>query len=211
MISSNPKFKELFPLFSHPSLIEELNSLGNEASVQEGDVLMNIGDHIQIMPLVLEGALKIMRVDEEGHEIFLYYIYPGQTCAITLNCCIGSMPSEVRAIAEEHTKLVAVPSHAIRSWMNTYEGWKKFIMKTYHDRFNELLKTIDSIAFTQLDQRLLHFLNEKALANNDRIIHITHQEIANDLNSTREVISRLLKQLEKQGEIQLGRNKIVLL
>lgn len=206
----NQAFKQKFPLLTHPELISELGQISQEIQVKEGDVLMDIGTSITVIPLVVKGALKIIRIDDEGHEIFLYYIHPGQTCAITLNCCVGNMNSEVKAVAEEDSVLLVIPADAISGLLNRYEGWKKFMMTTYQNRFNEMLKTIDSIAFSQLDQRLLHYLKEKATVHNNFTLSITHQQIAHDLNSTREVISRLLKQLEKQGVITLGRNKIVL-
>jgi len=200
-----------FPPLSDGGLLGELEEESKIMRMPEGEELMNIGNYISAIPLVTKGALKITRLDDEGNELFLYYIYPGQSCAITLSSCLGNAPSQVRAVSEENTELILVPVRKLEYWLTNYPGWKNFVMQTYHQRFNEMLKTIDSIAFTQLDQRLMRFLKEKANAGNNYTIAITHQKIADNMNSTREVVSRLLKQLEQKGQIKTGRNKITLL
>ncbi|MCB0430922.1 MAG: Crp/Fnr family transcriptional regulator [Flavobacteriales bacterium] len=199
-----------FPVLGDPRLMDEIAQSGRYMSIPEGSQLIDFGQYIKTIPLVVQGAIKIMREDDDGGELFLYYLHPGQTCALSLNCCMGQRPSEIRAIAEEHTAFVAIPIEKMDEWMQAYPDWKAFVMQTYQQRMNELLQTIDSIAFKQLDQRLVEYLHSRAEASGQNELSLTHQEIATDLHSSREVISRLLKQLEKQGQIVLGRNKVML-
>lgn len=200
-----------FPLLNDPAMQEEIEAVGTLMEVPAGETIMDIGDYIKIMPLVTKGAIKVLREDDNGDELFLYFLYPGQSCAMTVQCCMANSPSRVRAIAEEDTECIAVPVTKIDDWMKRHDSWKNFVLTTYSERFNELLNTIDSVVFQRLDQRLLEYLNEKTKAAGRRDLKITHQEVAYDLYSSREVISRLLKQLEKQGVIELGRNRISLM
>ena len=191
-----------------PELLEAIQQRGEYKIIKAGDLIMDIGRYIKYLPVVLSGAIKILREDDEGNELFLYFIYPGQSCAMSINCCMANAPSEIRAVAEEDTEIIMIPVDVMDEWTSKYQQWKQFVMNTYSFRFNELLHTIDSIAFRKLDERLMHYLEQKASISNDGIIHSTHQKIAYDLNSSREVISRLLKQLEKNGKIELSRNRI---
>src|SRR5690606_26971800 len=169
-----------------------------------------IGGEFKMIPLICEGSIKVMREDDDGHELFLYFLRSGQTCALSLNCFMMSKPSEVFAVAEEATTFIALQAQHISEWIAKYPDWRNFVIGTYQMRFKEMLQTIDGIAFRQLDERVYDFLKEKAELKEDHIIQITHQEIADHLNSTREVISRILKILEKNEKIKLGRNKIEL-
>jgi CRP/FNR family transcriptional regulator, anaerobic regulatory protein len=200
-----------FPDIYEQDLIEAIEQCGRYMKVPSGESLIDIGSYIKFMPLVLEGNIKVMREDDNGDEIFLYYLRPGQACVMTLNCCMANKPSEVSAIAVTDTSLIAVPVEVMDEWLRKYRSWQNFVLNSYSNRFNELLVTIDSIAFLQLDERLLKYLEEKSSVSGTRELNTTHQDIAYDLNSSREVISRLLKQLEKRGMIELGRNKVKLL
>jgi CRP/FNR family transcriptional regulator len=184
--------------------------LGKLKKLRADDWMVDIGDPIVYMPLLLKGQLRILREDEEGHELLLYYIRPGETCAMSLTCCSGNAVSNVRAVAEEDTELLLLPIQIIDEWTTKYPSFKSFILKTYQKRFEELLNTIDSIAFHNLDDRLTQLLKQKSEKEGSEL-KTTHQELANQLNSSREVISRLLKQMERKGKIQMGRNKITLL
>ena len=199
--------------FGHfnPEFRQELIKHGKIMRIKAGDTLMTIGGEFKMIPLLVDGAIKVLREDEEGNELFLYFLRPGQTCALSLNCFMLAQPSEVHAEAEEDTIIIGLQPDYVRNWMDAYPDWRNFVMQTFQQRFHELLLTIDSIAFKKLDERLLAYLHEKADVNHNRVINTTHQEIAYELNSTREVISRLLKILEKQGAIELGRNKIVVM
>lgn len=202
--------KKHFANFYEKELQEEILTLGKEMLVPTGEVLMDIGKTIKSMPLVVKGLIKIIREDENGNELFLYYLEGGNTCAMSLTCCLQSQKSKIRAVAEEETHLILLPVEKMDEWMVKYKSWKSFVMSSYASRFEELLNTIDLIAFHKMDERLLHYLYEKSNAHRKRVFSITHQEIALELNSSREVISRLLKQLENIGKIKLGRNKIEL-
>lgn len=202
--------RDKFPEINEPGLVAEIEEQGSLMELPAGETMIEIGGYVRFMPLVVEGAIKVMREDEDGDEIFLYYLQPGQTCAMTLNCCMANLPSEITAKTVEDTLCIALPIDVMDRWLRDYRTWQNFVLNTYSFRFNELLNTVDSIAFLQLDERLLRYLREKASLTEDNIIQTTHQQIADDLNSSREVISRLLKQLEKRGMITLGRNKVVL-
>jgi len=200
----NFNYKHLF----EEELQTEILSIGAYKKVNEGVVLIDIGNEIKFMPLVISGAIKILREDENGDELALYFIEQGDTCAMTITCCLGSTKSNIRAITERDTTLLMIPVQKIGDWMQKYQSWQHFILQSYHERMQELLKAIDTIAFLSMDERLLKYLKDKAIVNKSELIQVTHKEIANDLHTSRVVISRLLKALEKKGKIALQRNQI---
>jgi CRP/FNR family transcriptional regulator len=204
------EFQQVFPDIYERETVEAILEIGKLKKLRADDWMVDIGDPIVYMPLLLKGQLRILREDEEGHELLLYYIRPGETCAMSLTCCSGNAVSNVRAVAEEDTELLLLPIQIIDEWTTKYPSFKSFILKTYQKRFEELLNTIDSIAFHNLDDRLSQLLKQKSEKEGSEL-KTTHQELANQLNSSREVISRLLKQMERKGKIQMGRNKITLL
>ncbi|ANH60270.1 Crp/Fnr family transcriptional regulator [Dokdonia donghaensis] len=189
-------------------LINEIAQVGTYKEVPAGFKLMEIGSYIKGMPLLISGAIKILRDDKEGDELLLYYLEKGDTCSMTMSCCLGQTKSEIRAIAETDTVLIMVPIQKMEMWTSKYKSWRNFVFESYHTRLNEMLHTIDSIAFNNMDQRLLEYLKNKSRINEDNSIRNTHQEIAGELHSSRVVISRLLKKLEKLGKIELHRNYI---
>lgn len=192
-------------------LLNEILQVGTFKEVPEGFKLIEIGEYIKGMPLLISGAIKILREDNDGDELLLYYLEKGETCSMTLACCIGDTKSEIRAITETDTKLIMVPIQKMEEWTAKYKSWRNFVFNSYHERLNELLQTLDSIAFDKMDARLVGYLKEKARINKENIIHNTHQEIAYELHSSRVVISRLLKKLEQLGKIELHRNYIKIL
>lgn len=192
-------------------LLTEILSVGEYRKAKEGVELIDIGNEITFMPLVISGAIKILREDEKGDELALYFIEQGDTCAMTITCCLGSAKSKIRAIAERDTELLMIPVHKIGEWMSTYKTWRSFILQSYHERMQELLEAIDTIAFLNMDERLLKYLKDKAMINRDQVLQVTHKEVANDLHTSRVVVSRLLKALEIKGEIELNRNQITVL
>ena len=202
--------KDNFPILNNHNLISEIEEKARLVEVEAGTTIMDIGGYVKLMPLVTKGAIKVLREDDDGNELFLYFLYPGQSCAMTVQCCMANAPSMVRAVTEDDTEFIAIPIDVLDKWMSKYNCWKDFILTTYSLRFSELLNTIDSIVFHKLDVRLMEYLREKANIAGGNIINTTHQDIAYDLHSSREVISRILKQLEKKGGIKLGRNKIEL-
>jgi CRP/FNR family transcriptional regulator len=203
--------RRLFPDIHEPEARAAILEAGHLHELKAGDIWMDIGGYIKMIPLVLAGALKLIREDDEGHEMLLYFVGPGETCALSLTCCMSEARSTVRVVAEEDTVLLALPIRKMDEWTDHFRSWKSFVLLTYQRRFEELLRTVDSIAFQKLDTRLLDLLHERARKSGTQVIASTHQELANELNSSREVISRLLKALEKDGVLKLGRQRIELI
>lgn len=191
-------------------LLNEINQVGTYKEVPQGFQLMEIGSYVKVMPLLISGAIKILREDIEGNELLLYFLEKGDTCAMTLNCCLGQTKSEIRAISETETKLIMVPIEKMEEWSAKYSSWRKFVFSSYHIRLNEMLSTIDTIAFLKMDERILKYLKNKSRISKDGIVHNTHQEIAYELNTSRVVVSRLLKKLENLEKIELHRNYILI-
>lgn len=190
------------------TLIQEIIEVGTYKEIPARFKMIEIGTYIKGMPLLISGAIKILREDQEGNELLLYYLERGETCSMTLACCMGQTKSEIRAVTETDTKLIMIPIQKMEQWTSKYKSWRNFVFNSYHNRLNEMLQTIDSIAFNKMDERLLNYLKEKVRINNNKIIRNTHQEIAYDLHSSRVVISRLLKKLENLDRIVLHRNSI---
>jgi CRP/FNR family transcriptional regulator len=197
-----------FPFFKEPELVDAIANVAKEVNVKEGDSIIKIGEFIKSTPLITQGLLKIVRQDDEGHEILLYYLDGGNTCVMTVTCCMKQEKSKIKAIAEIDTHLLLIPFHYMDEWMRNFRSWRNFILQTYSARFEEMLSALDSVAFESLDTRLLRYLGDREQALDTSEFHITHQKIAQELNSSREAVSRLLKKLENSGHIQLGRNRI---
>ena len=193
------------------ALIEDINQVGTIKEVPEGFLLIDFGQYIRSMPLLVSGAIKVLREDTGGNELLLYFLKQGETCAMTLNCCLGQTKSQIRAIAETDTKLIMIPVEKMEEWTGKYRSWRNYVFESYHNRLMEMLESIDSIAFLRMDQRLLKYLREKVQINQNKVIHATHQDIADDLHTSRVVVSRLLKSLENSGVIRLHRNNIEVL
>lgn len=189
-------------------LLKEIETAGAIMEFKEGEKIIEIGQYIKGMPLLVSGVIKILREDEDGDELLLYYLERGDTCSMTMACCLGDTQSEIRAIAETDVSLIMVPIRKMEEWTGKYRSWRNFVFGSYHNRLNEMLTTIDSIAFMNMDQRLVEYLKEKVRINKSNRIQNTHQEIAYDLHSSRVVMSRLLKKLELMGKIKLHRNSI---
>ncbi len=205
------ELKESYGQLFEDDLLDEINEVGVFKEFSSGDTLIDIGSYIRYIPLLLSGAIKILRYNEDGDELLLYFLERGDTCAVTLSCCMGHTKSDIRAVAEMDTKLVMIPINKMEEWIATYKGWRNFAFQSYHNRLQEMLEAIDSIAFLNMDERLIRYLLEKSKITKENIIQSTHQEIAYELHTSRVVISRLLKQLEKLGKIELYRNKIKVL
>ena len=193
--------KESYGDLFEDELLDEIAEVGIIKEVPEGFKFIEIGEYVRSIPLLITGAIKILREDEDGDELVLYFLESGDTCAMTMTCCMGQTKSEIRAVAELDTKLIMIPVRKMEEWTGKYKSWRNFVFESYHRRFNELLDTIDSIAFLNMDERLLKYLREKEKVTKDSTIRNTHQEIAHELHTSRVVISRLLKGLEKQGKI----------
>ena len=203
---------QAIPSITDHDLKLEISQVGKVMHFDEGDIILDYGSFITHVPLLVKGTVKVVREDEEeGKELLLYYLSSGDTCSMSFTCCMMSKKSDIRTTAEEDTTIIAVPIQFMDEWMRKYQNWKDFIMTAYDMRMRELIYTIDSIAFKKMDERLLEYLEEKARLSDSTSISITHREIANDLNASREAVSRLLKTLEKKGMVKLDRNMIDLL
>ncbi len=203
------QLKEAYGFIFEEELIQEIGETGILKTAKEGEIIININDYIKSMPLLLDGAIKILREDKEGNELLLYFLERGDTCALTLSCCLGQTKSEVRAVAERDTQYIMVPIEKIEEWTAKYKSWRNFVFDSYQSRLSEMLQTIDTLAFMNMDKRLLRYLQDKAKINQSEELQVTHQQIAYDLNTSRVVISRLLKKLELDGKILLHRNQII--
>jgi CRP/FNR family transcriptional regulator, anaerobic regulatory protein len=195
---------KLFPTLE-PALIEEIKNLGSIRSVKAGDMLVKTGQFMPNTQLVAEGLVKVYREDQDGHEFFMYYLKPGQACALTLNCAIRQLDSPVMAKAVQNTQLIALPVNDVDRWMQQYHTWSHFVLDSYRQRYMDLIDAFDQVAFRHMDERLRIYLRIHSEQLKTKDIYLTHQEIANELNSSREVISRLLKKMEENGDIILHR------
>jgi CRP/FNR family transcriptional regulator len=204
------KINNLFSGILQPELIEQLQEKSAIHSYDSEEYILHVGDQMSFIPIILNGSIKVLRENNVGEELLLYYIEGGDTCAMTLQCCMRKSKSEVKALAIEPSLVLMIPIENMEIWMEKYPSWRAFILQSYHSRMMELLETIDAMAFMKLDERLLKYLIDQAKITGSLELSLTHQQIAEDLNSSRVVISRLLKQLEVKGGIQLFRNKIVL-
>ncbi|MBC7536654.1 MAG: Crp/Fnr family transcriptional regulator [Ferruginibacter sp.] len=200
------KLKQLFPDLEE-GLYNEMLERGTIKEVKAGETLLKVGQTIRSTMLILSGLVKLYREDDEGKEFFIYQLDAGQACSLSMVCAAKHKTSEVLAKALTDATVLSIPLEFMDQWMSKYKSWYQFVITSYRNRFEELLKTIDAIAFTGMDERLAYYLEKQVekLGNN---LKITHQEIANDLNSSREVISRLLKKMEAKGWLTIHRNSI---
>ena len=197
---------KIFPSLE-ADLISELQEKANINSFRAGDILVKKGQYFRSALIVIEGIVKIYRADDEGNEFFIYYLEPGQACALSMVCASRQETSEIMAVAVTDTEVLTIPFNIIDEWMTKYKSWNNFVLSSYRQRFEELLITLDHVAFRNMDERLEFYLKRQAekLGNN---LQLTHQQIAEDLNSSREVISRLLKNMEKNKRVVLHRSSI---
>lgn len=205
------ELKKAYSGIFEDALLEEIAGTGTLKTFHENDLIIDYGDYVKFLPLLIDGAIKILREDKEGDELLLYFLESGDTCAMTLSCCLGQTRSEIRAVAEKETQLIMIPIQKMEDWTSKYKSWRNFVFDSYHSRLTEMLETIDTIAFLNMDKRLMRYLQDKAKINQNELLQVTHQEIAYDLHTSRVVISRLLKKLEIDGKIELQRNAIKVL
>jgi CRP/FNR family transcriptional regulator, anaerobic regulatory protein len=198
--------KSIFPGLE-PELLQQLTDNALFKEVKEGETIISTGQYIRSTMLLLDGLIKVYREDDEGNEFLMYYLEPGEACALSILCAAQQEKSEIMAKAVKDSTLMMVPVEQTEIWMNQFKSWYRYVVGTYRARFEELLQTLDSIAFKSLDERLLFYLKRHLDISGPRI-ELSHQQIAEELNSSREVISRLLKKLEQRGLVVLHRNVI---
>ncbi|MDD3723257.1 MAG: Crp/Fnr family transcriptional regulator [Lutibacter sp.] len=204
------KLEDYYSEIFEKELIDEIVDSGIYRNLGSGETLIDIGDKMTHVPLILSGAVKIIREDKKGDEIALYFLERGDTCAISFVNCINNSRSMFRGIAEKETEGIFVPVSKIDGWLTKYKSWRHFIIDSYHMRLIEMVESIDSLAFMKLDDRLHKYLMDKVKIMQNNTLIITHQEIADDINTSRVVVSRLLKILENEGKILIRRNRIII-
>lgn len=199
--------KKRFPFFES-GLRDAIMEEGTFREFDSGEELMREDQFIRSFPIVISGLIKVCRTDEAGHELLLYYLRPGEVCTVSLVCCMDRTRSRVKAIAEENTEAILVPVELLDSWMSEFQTWKEYVMHSMQKRFDELLDALDSIAFMNMDERLEKFFTDRYKTTGSTLFEGSHQDVAQAMNSSREVISRLLKQMEKKGMLVLSRGRI---
>ncbi len=192
-------------------LLQKIEQFAIHKHIKADTVFLDIHQPIKYIPIVLSGSIKVFSVDENSRELLLYYVFPDEACAMTFTCCMQQKNSEIRAVTEEDTEVLLLPVQVMDEWIMKYTTWKSFVMQTMYNRFNELLKNIHLIAFEKLDERLVHYLTERSRITGSKVLDISHQQIADELATSRVVISRLLKKLENDNKVILYRNQIKLL
>lgn len=192
-------------------MLTKLFEYGQQKSFKEGDIILNENAYIKSVPIVISGSMRVMRTDDDGRELLLYYIKSGESCIMSFLGGLHDDTSKVKAIAEEAAEVLFVPVDKVREMIKEFPEWTEYIFRLYHKKFEELLAVINDVAFKKMDERLLDFLKKKCELSGEKNIHITHEQIAIELGSARVVISRLLKHMEDLNLIELGRNKITLL
>lgn len=197
----------VYPLFEAP-LQQEIETVGEHKIIPANETLMRRGQYIRSTMLILNGLVKVYREDEEGNEFLMYYLKPGEACALSMVCAAKHEASPIHAKTVTETEIVMVPVETMSEWMSKYKSWYQFVIETYRSRFDELLMTLDNVAFRSMDERLEFYLKRAQEATASSTIEISHQQIADELNSSREVISRLLKKMEQRGKVRLHRNAI---
>jgi CRP/FNR family transcriptional regulator len=199
--------RKTFP-FLEKDLIAEISEVSALNELEPDQSLLGEGDYIKTFPMVIDGCLRVLRLSEDGNELLLYYLNQGEICSMALTCCMGLQKSNIKMVAEERSLVLTIPVDKPEKWMSEYKSWKEFMMYSYRKRFEELLDTIDSIAFTKLDERLIRFFEDRYKSTGRTNFRGTHQEIALQLNTSREVVSRLLGNLEKNNLVITDRNSV---
>ncbi|MCK5638743.1 MAG: Crp/Fnr family transcriptional regulator [Flavobacteriaceae bacterium] len=205
------KLNEFYKVVFEEELINEIVEVGTYKKIRENELLLDIGDNFNRIPLMLTGAIKISRETDNGDEIVLYFLERGDTCTITFGSGLHSSKSKVRGVAEKPSEVIFIPVEKLEEWLVKYASWRSFVIDSYNIRLNEMLEAVDTLAFMKMDQRLYKYITDKVKIMRNTTLKTTHQEIAIDLNTSRVVVSRLLKQLENEGKIKLFRNRIEVL
>ena len=192
-------------------LVKEIENSGNLKHFEAGETIVNMDSYIKHIPVVISGSIKVIRTEEDGREILLYYLTPGESCIVSILSGMKNETSKIKAIVEEDADIMLIPADKAKEWVKKYPDWTEFIFDLYQKRFEELLDVVNSVAFQKIDTRLLHLIKQKTQLYNSKEISVTHQQLADELGITREATSRVLKQMEKDHLLILSRNKIELL
>jgi CRP/FNR family transcriptional regulator len=195
---------------SSPELVEKLYLNSIQRNYKAGSIILNENAHIRSIPIVTKGTLKVIRTEEDGREILLYYIKAGESCIMSFLGGLHNETSKVKAEVDDDAEILFLPVDKVSLFIKEYPQWLDYIFRLYHKRFEELLEIVNAIAFKKVDERMLALLNKKTELTGNKTLNITHEQLANELGTARVVVSRLLKQLEEIGKVKLGRNKITL-
>ncbi len=195
---------------SSPEIKAKLALYGIPKTFLEGETILRENAYINSIPIVISGSIRVMRTDEDGREIMLYYIESGESCIMSFLGGMHQDTSKIKAIAEEKTEILFIPIQKVTELIKEYPEWLDYIFRLYHKRFEELLEVVNQVAFKKMDERILNFIKKKCELTKSNELHLTHEQIANELGTVRVVVSRLLKQMEDNGLVKLGRNKIFL-
>jgi len=206
----NPRLLSSYQYIFEDQLLKEIDIIGRYKIIPEGITMVDINDPITFMPLVLEGAVKVLNQDQEGNEFLLYYLEVGDSCSMTMTCCFGNKKSKIRAVTEKETEICMIPIHMMEEWLIKYKTWRKFVFDSYDMRLKEMLDAINTVVFNNMEERLYKYLKDRAMVLRSKHLDITHYQIANDLNTSRVVVSRLVKKLHLTGRISSSRNRITL-
>ena len=196
---------------SSPLIRQKLSEFGFTKTFSEGEIILNDNSYIKAIPIVTTGSIRVMRTDEDGREILLYYIKAGESCIMSFLGGLHQDTSKIKAIAEEETEILFIPVDKVSLLIKEFPEWLDYIFRLYHKRFEELLEVVNAVAFKKMDERLINFIKKKCEMTQKQTLFITHEQIANELGTARVVVSRLLKQMEENGYVKLGRNKITLM
>jgi len=199
--------KKRFPFFES-ELRSAIIKSGTYREFTKNQELIREDQYIRSFPIVISGLIKVCRTDEKGNELLLYYLRPGEVCTVSLICCMDRTRSRVKALTEEETAAILIPVELLDNWMTLFQTWKEYVMRSMQMRFDELLNAMDNIAFLKMDERLEKFFIDRYASFGSKVFQGSHQDIAHALSSSREVISRLLKQMERKGMIRLSRGRI---
>ncbi len=202
--------RENFPVFDNSILVEALIDNCQYFKLPAETELIHMGSYITVVPLVISGSIKIFREDEKGREVFLYYVKAGESCALTMTACFKMEKSYIKAKIQEETEFIAIPVELVRNFNKEHPSWSNFVFSTFSKRFDEILRVLESVVFNNMDERLSMYLKEKITTSDSNTVYSSHKDIADDLVTSREVISRLLKQMEKKNLVELSRGKIKL-
>lgn len=203
--------RKIYSSIFESSLLKEIEEKSMTFSANAGQGLIKMNQPITVVPLMISGILKVSRENEAGQDLVLYYVKPGEGCAMTLSCGMMSQPSQVKGTAEEDLSMLCVPVQVMEEWMLKYPSWKKFVMGTIVNEYIGIIKSVDDVTFKKMDERLINFMKEKSKLSGSSLINLSHQQIADEMGTNRVVISRLLKKLENDKKLLLFRNQIKLL
>jgi len=205
------ELNDIIAFKSSPRVREKLADFGFSKTFAEGETILNENTYIKAIPIVTTGSIRVMRTDEDGREILLYYIKAGESCIMSFLGGLHHDTSKVKAIAEEETEILFIPIDKVSLLIKEFPEWLDYIFRLYHKRFEELLEVVNAISFKKVDERLLNLIHKKVELTQSNTLQVTHEQLANELGTARVVVSRLLKQLEADGKVKLGRNKIILM